>query len=253
MIITGKDNIQIKISMRMIINKLASHLRQPTVHFLLLTVFFTLWMSDSNRSFAQGTSVYIGSQIPLFYSAGFEYEANQTVSFSIQGGLLTKPYNTAILHILEELGTRETLVNTIGESFSHGVSVQSALKFHFRNYYAGLLYSYYLLIARDTPIDAMENFYGFNFPINFKSKELNLHSRLSNIGLLAGRKFMLNNSGLSLNLEFSVAKTVASRSTLYSESGDVNWASETVDKKLNTYYLEYGYLPSLNIYLVKSF
>jgi hypothetical protein len=214
--------------------------------FILAFLVFTqslLW--------AQKTNLQIGSQIPLNYSLGVEHEFGPKFSAAIHFGILTQPYDKAIMGILKSFGTDESLVNTIGDAFNIGYIVQTSLKFNFHKSYIGLVPSYYYLRANDAPADAIESYYGITLPFGIGSKKTyTIKSNLYNIGLLYGHRFTLKNPHMEIRLELEVVKTAASSSSLWNDSEKLDKISEKVDNKLNGYYMTYGYLPSLNIYWV---
>lgn len=218
--------------------------------FLSLLLFLVLF--SELIEFGQSTSIFIGTQVPLVYSAGFEMESGFGLAFNAQAGILTKPYDQAILEMLKKLGTDEALTNTIGHAFNYGFVLQPALKYHFKSWYTGIHYSYFSLVASDAPADLIQNYYGISIPILFRNNTFRLNSELMNAGALIGREFHLKNPIWQINLELSLGKTFWSSSKLTSDSGELPRLSAAVDEKLNEYYLDYGYLPSLNVFIVRK-
>ncbi len=208
----------------------------------------------ANTTFAQKSIIQLGTQIPLMYSIGYELDINNKISFNTQIGILTKPYDVTILEILKLFGTEEPLTNTIGEAFNFGFIFQPTIKYNFKKNYIGAYYSYYSLNAEETPTDAIENYYNIYLPSRIKNRtnEFILNSKLHNIGLLFGRKFELKNPTLELRLELAFAKTFKSKSKLSSEFGDMSTISSLIDNELDYYYINYGYLPSFNIFIIKK-
>jgi hypothetical protein len=186
------------------------------------------------------------------YSIGYEYNLNNKLSFNAQVGILTKPYDAAILGILELFGTDEPIVNTIGEAFNIGYIIQPTIKYNFNKSYLGLSYSFFSLKANESPVDVLENYYEITLPIRVKENELELRSDLHNIGLVLGRKFQFKDPTIKIHLEVSLAKTIGSNSKISSQYGDLENLSQIIDEELDTYYIDYGYLPSINIFIVKE-
>ncbi len=223
-------------------------------HKYKLAILLLLLLSKTG--YTQTSSFQIGTQVPLMYSVGYNYETKNKVALNMQAGVLTRPYDQAILQVLKKFGTNEVLVNTIGEAFDYGLIVQPSIKYNFNSYYAGITYSSYTLVARETPKNAIESYYGVRMPPGVNSSPLRVQSHLSNAGLLFGRKFGFDNSKVELLLEFSLQKTFYSKSNVSAKySGvagccDSSSLNNMVDKELNDYYLEYGYLPSINIFLL---
>lgn len=196
----------------------------------------------------QKSSFYAGSNIPLFYSMGYDYRFIDKASFDIQLGLLATPYDKVILKVLEVFDTDEMLVNTIGEAFSVGYNFQPSVRWHFGKYHLGIYYSYLMLHANESPASAMENYYGVSIP-DPQYRELSLHSNLHSGGLVFGRKFQFKNPSYSLNLELSAAKTFASQSLLKGKDGrTLKYMSELIHTELSIYFTDYGYLPSVNVF-----
>ncbi|MFN8206849.1 MAG: hypothetical protein U0T82_05495 [Bacteroidales bacterium] len=217
-----------------------------------LLIISSLFIFTVMPGLTQTASVQIGTQVPLFYSAGFELEAKNGLAFNFQSGILTKPYDAAILGTLKLFGTDEAIVNTIGEAFDYGFILQPSVKYHFKKWYTGLSYSYYSLVASDAPASLIENYYGITLPVTARNKELQLNSELQNAGILFGREFQFKNPGWQLSLELSLAKTFWSRSRLSNDNGDLPRLSAPIDEELNQYFIEYGYLPSINVFLVRK-
>lgn len=217
------------------------------------TLLITVLLLPIQLIKAQTSSVQVGTQFPLMYAVGYEYQFKNDISFNFQGGILTKPYDEIILTVLESYSDNKALMSTIGEAFKYGLIIQPTLKYHFSKNYFGLYYSYFWLYAEDTPMDAFENYYGISLPIGIRQDEMKLKSELLNIGLLYGRKFYFKNPSFQVWLELSLAKTCWSYSELTHEDYNLENLSNSVDEELNEYYMKYGYLPSINIYFIKSF
>lgn len=221
--------------------------RTYSLFIALLLTIITLKINSQNN-------LFIGTQIPLTYNLGYEFQFSTKWSISSQFGILTKPYDKAILTLMEEFGTDEQLVNTVGEAFSYGLAFQPEIIYTIRKWEIGIFYSYFFLKAEDAPKNAIENYYGVSFPIRppifIGSNNLTLTSNLYNAGIKFGRKFFFKNPAFEIRTEFDFAKTFASKSKLTANDADIDRISELVDKDLNEYYIDYGYLPALNIRLL---
>lgn len=214
------------------------------IYFFLFLVFLFA------QTFAQKTQLQIGTQIPLNYAFGIEHSfAEDKFSANLQVGYLTKPYDIAILEILKLLGTEEAIVNTIGDAAMYGVVFQPTFKYHFRTFYTGLTYSLYTLKAKEVPSEAIENYYGTSIP-NRRDRILNLQSNIHNIGLLIGKQFPFGeNRNSGLKVEFSIQKSFTSSSKLYANgNNDFTRLNTQISDELNQYYVDYGYLPSINVF-----
>lgn len=218
--------------------------------------FFTICtlLFSTTQLFSQRAHLQIGTQIPLNYSVGFEYQIiSNRLAGNMQVGILTSPYDAAILEILKAFGTDEALTNTIGNAFSTGIIAQPSVKYCWKKNYIGLNYSYYGLKALEAPVEAIETYYDTDIPErNTNKKEFTLKSNLSNAGLFYGRKFTFKEyPKLGLNLELALQKTFSSNSKLEGFSRrEPERLNTLISDELNTVYLAYGYLPSVNIFFV---
>lgn len=222
---------------------------------MILRITYTIlfWLIFNPMVFSQSSRIQIGTQIPLNYSLGYEYQPNEKFSFNVQGGILTKPYDVTILEILKALGTKNAIIFAIKKSFNFGYVFQPTFKYHFSDYYIGAAYSFYSLYSNN--VEASDLYRRFNMiSIDlFNSNLIKLKSNLSNAGIVFGRDFELKDPSWKITLEGSIQKTFYSKSKLYSDIGVVTSLSDKVSDELNIYYIEYGYLPSINIFISKSF
>jgi hypothetical protein len=213
-----------------------------------VTIFLILSLSQ-NYAFTQKSEIFAGTDIPLFYTVGYRYTIGQ-FKLDFKSGVLTKPYDKAVLKILDIFDTDQVLLNTIGESFSVGYNLQPALRWHTGKYFISVHYSYLGLHANNSPVTAIEDHYGITFP-DRQAKTFTLESALHNAGFTAGREFNPNWPGFSLNLELSFAKTFKSFSKVKNIEGDeLRFISGILNDELDYYYKKYSYLPSINVYLV---
>jgi hypothetical protein len=82
---------------------------------------------------------------------------------------------------------------------------------------------------------------------------IDLASNLTQIGILFGRIIPLKNPSWQVRLEFSVSKNIASTSTLTSSDRDLSTLQKEVDHHMDSWYSDYGYVPSLTFALAHAF
>lgn len=215
---------------------------------LIVLLFLTILIK------AQKNKLWVGTQIPLCYQLGYEHKLSNQLGIDFRIGIITKPYDKAIISILEVFDFDELLLKTAGDAFQVGYNFQLTPKWYFRKIYFGTYYSYFLLRAKDRPADIIEKLYQVEIDGGrIDNRYLTLSSSLHNIGVLVGYPIPLINPSWEFNVELALAKTIASKSKLSGESGEFAYASEIANEQLNEYYLKYGYEPSLNIYLIYHF
>ena len=74
--------------------------------------------------------ISLGTQIPLKYDLGFEYKFLPKFSSNLNFGILTKPYDAAILGIIQAFGLEEGYINMIGNAFKLGLVTDLGFRFH---------------------------------------------------------------------------------------------------------------------------
>lgn len=207
---------------------------------------------------AQNTYVVAGVNVPFQYAAGIEYTLSKKFSIGFNAGIVTKPFDKIILEIMNSLGTSTSVTNTIGESFSFGYTLQPTLYWHFyRKYYAAIYGQYGYLQANNAPQDAIEAYYGVSlsqYPIRrntTQQADIIFSSSIYNAGLLVGRRFNFKKGGSRFHLrtELAFTKIFGSYSTLSSGTRDLSKLSTEADAEMKDYYWQYGYLPTVNIYI----
>ncbi len=200
----------------------------------------------------------VGTQIPIQYAVQYDYKFHPKWSGNVQVGVLTKPYDQAILSILKSLGVDQEIVNVLTSAFNFGLITQAGMNYHFKKNYVGVTGSWIHLQAADTPVSAVEAAFNVNiasYPQRPRQSaktpiSLTLSSDLYNAGILYGRRFTFKNPKIELHTEFSFAKVLGSSSYIDSAQKSLESLSTVVDNELKTDYLDYGYLPSINVFFV---
>ena len=196
--------------------------------------------------------VQAGFSLPVSYTLGLEAKpTNIPVSLGLKYGILAPPFDDAIFKIIDYFGNDELLTKTIQEANPGGFILQPELKYHRKNFHIGIQYAYIKLNADDVPEDIIENYYGVDLRDSRKDRHLYLESRLHNIGFNIGYTFYLTKKKeVGVISELSFSKTISSNSDISADKDyNADDFKETVQTKLNDYYWEYGYLPSINILL----
>lgn len=219
--------------------------------------FLTLILLGLNLSAKAQLRVLAGTQIPVQYNVGLDYQFAKRWAVNAHIGVLTKPYDQIILNIIEGFGTDEVYIRMIENAFQFGVVTDIGLRFHLnKKNYLGIYGQYIALSAQDTPQEVIESFFGVNlttFPrigglrnIN-NNIDLLLKSNLLQLGLTYGRVIPLT-SRLDLRLEFDISANIGSSSTLSSNTRNLTNLSTTVDNELSTFYRNYAFVPGITIH-----
>ena len=196
-----------------------------------------------------------GFRIPVTHSAGVEYRFNNWLSASFHANILTNPYKKAFISILGINDKNEVLANTIGEALNFGLELQPSVKYWYKDYYFSVYYSNFRLVANASSHDIIENNFQFDIPDIYylTSEDISLRTNLNNLGISFGRLFKTQIQHLNIKTELSVSKCFASDSKLEGSSMLSSLLTQVVDDELTPYLVEFGYIPSINVYFVYNF
>lgn len=206
-------------------------------------------------------SFYIGTQIPLQYTAGYAFRFSDRLSARAQAGILTKPYDRYILSSMEAFGLNEQLSRVIEKSFQGGTFLGLGANYHFGKNYTGLHGQYlHLRSGGVTPADALAIYFNQDFssfdPRALPDFEFSMQSNMFLLGALVGRQFQLSHPRWRVDGEVSLAKIIGSNSTFASNRAAVDRTAlaqslySVLDQQVGDAYRKHGWLPTVNVYLV---
>lgn len=241
------------------------------VSYLLFYLWLTLMSSNLFAQIKSGnpetgdtfskSSLFIGTQIPLQFTAGYIYRISNHFSIKAQGGFLTQPYDGLIVNSLEAFGLDKNLGRVIKKAFRTGSLMGIGLDYHFGKNYAGISGQYvHLKGGGITPADALSVYFNQDFssfdPTGLPAFEFNMQSDILNVNAMFGHEFQLPNPHLSINTEIGLSKIVNSKNYFSSNRPLVDGTAfarniyNQLDKEMRTAFWKYGFIPTVSIYLV---
>lgn len=205
--------------------------------------------------------VFIGTQVPLQFTVGYGYRFSKRLSAQAQAGIMTKPYSGFIVDAMKSFGMDEYLARVIKKAFKNGLVFGVGPNYHFGNNYIGVYGQYmHLQGGGITPADALSVYFKKDFtafdPTGLPAFEFSMQSNIANAGALFGHEFRLRNPRVSINGEISLSKIVASKNSFSSNRSLIDQTSfaqniyKEIDKQMRDAYWKYGFIPTLNLYLV---
>lgn len=213
---------------------------------------------------AQDKGIYAmaGTQFPLQYAAGIEYKFHPRLSASVQGGLITQPYDKYLLYCMEVAGLSKNLSRIIERSFERGFTATIGVNYHIDKYYIGLYVLGAQMQGEGPLLELADVYYKGKFPSNIdpalldiaENLRMNWESDLICAGILAGRKFTLPRR-FEFRTEIGFTKIMGSQSryTVKLPIIDDSSLAQDLYGRMNTEFKEsywkYGYVPSINLYL----
>jgi hypothetical protein len=238
--------------------------RLYTTPALLAVLLLACLTTGSLR--AQGRhELMIGTQFPVQLTAGYQYNATDRFAIRGQFGVLTPPYDKVILKSMEAFGFDKKLSTALDEAFRTGLVGTLAPQLRFGNHSVVLQGQFVhldgsinlqraaqLYLERDLP-----NLSGIPF-LPAIMPTLSTRSNLFMLGLGYGWRLSPPDSRVSLQLEAGFSKILGSDSKFSSNIGALDNTALAqgvygqMENRLRDSYRQYGYLPSLSVYLVYS-
>ena len=207
------------------------------------------------------SEVFIGTQIPLQFTAGYAYHFNDRFSGRVQAGFITKPYSGFIVDALEAFGLDKYLSRVIKKAFSSGTVLGVGPNYHFGKNYVGVYAQYIKLKGGGiSPADALSIYFKkdfTSFDVNaLPSFQFSMQSNILNTGLLFGHQFQLSNPQFSINGEAGFSKIITSKNSFASNRTLIDATAfarnmyKEIDNEMQSAYWKHGFIPTINIYLV---
>lgn len=199
----------------------------------------------------------IGTDIPLQYAIGYTYAPESGIGAGLKVGILTEPHNSIILELMETLGTNETIVDIVRQSFKVGIVLDGNASWHWKKNYVGVNLIYMNMHAGEAPLDVIDGYYNLDVLIDNplssffqqSTMQINLNSCLLQVGAHYGRRIPLKEK-LELQLEFGLSKNIGSTNNFSSDFPYPQTLYNTIDEDLKAAYKKYAIIPTLGIYLV---
>lgn len=197
-----------------------------TIIIMLAMTGTTSWAQDSAVHNTAPTTfskshVFIGTQVPLQFTAGYGHRFSQRLSAWAQGGFITKPYSGFIVDAMEAFGLDKYPGRVIKKAFKSGRVFGIGPNYHFGKNYIGV-YGQYMHLSGGgiTPADALRVYFKKDFTefdvTGLPAFEFSMQSNIANAGALFGRRFPLKNTRLSLNGEVNLSRIIASKNSFSS-------------------------------------
>jgi hypothetical protein len=215
----------------------------------------------SQKPFVATHTVFAGLQIPLNYTAGYQFRFSRRVSAQIQGGLIAAPFEQYTLRLLNGFGLDPNLSRVIDRSFRRGNSASLGVSVHANSPWYGTLFGQYVHFAAGpiTPADGLgiyfnRDFSGFGL-LNSPAFVFTLQSTLWVAGIRLGRSFQFGDSRFGLNTELGLGKVLTTQNNFSSNRLSVDALGVTqrlyrsLDNEIDSKLRQYGYLPTLNVLL----
>jgi hypothetical protein len=221
----------------------------------------SLTTTGSPEPFRARHSVFAGLQIPLNYTAGYQFQFSKRFSVQAQGGLIAAPFDRYTLKILEGFGLDPNLSGVIDRSFRQGSSASLGITVHANSPWYGTLYGQYIHFSAGpiTPADGLGVYFNQDFSsfglLNSPAFVFNLQSNLWVAGIRLGRSFRFGDSPFGLNTELNLGKIMSTQNNFSSNRSGIDGLGvtqrlyNTLENEIDTKLRKNGFLPTLNVLL----
>lgn len=229
-------------------------------HILFGTLVAILFFSTLTI-FGQKHSVKIGTDIPLQYAIGYDYQISQRFSTGIKFGVLTTPYDEILLGLFELFGANENVIEVIKNGYEYGLILELGGNYHFgKNHLIGLSGQFIDLRSSQARAEAIETMLGIDFsdlpgPIQDAAPD-DIYSVKSNLYQLVvryGWTKQLKNPRFKIRPEVSLSINLSSYTQVQSDEYDISDIQDDVNDFMKTFYHHYGYIPTFGVYFVYTF
>lgn len=238
--------------------------RLKTTFALLAVLLLNCLTTGSLR--AQGRhELMIGTQVPIQLTFGYQYNASDRYAIRGQFGVLTPPYDKIILKSMQMFGFDKKLSTALDEAFRSGLVGTLAPQLRFGNHSVVLQGQFVSLNGSITLQRAGELYLDRDLPdlsgipfLPAVMPTLTTRSNLFLLGLGYGWRLSPPDSRVSLQLEAGFSKILGSASKFSSNIGILDNTALArgvygqMENRLRDSYRQYGYVPSLGVYLVYS-
>lgn len=204
-------------------------------------------------------TVRIQAEMPVLVGVGYGYHFTRHISVDVQTGMLSRPNNFFLLDRMGSSGN-EDLNLMIKNAFTSGRVYEAGVDYHFKNNYLGIFSQSIRMkgAAATSQVEQTFNTDVSTLPVKNSRTEvepasIDLASDLLQVGLLFGRIIPLKNPHWQFRLEFSISKNIASTSTLASSDRDLSTLQGEVDRHMDAWFSDYGYVPSLTFAVAHAF
>ena len=224
---------------------------------ILLLIFNILFLGINVNLYAQKHAIKIGTDFPLQYAIGYDFQISPKFSAGTKVGILTTPYDEIILGLFKLFGANEKIIDIIGNGYELGGIFELGGNYYFKNHYITINGQYVNLQASQARVEVIEELIDIDLeklpPIlnpQIKDDVIEVKSSLLQAAIRYGWIKQLKNPRFQLRTEVSLSLNITSKTELRSDLYDISNATMVMDKILKEFYHHYAYLPTFNIYLV---
>lgn len=238
----------------------------PRSKYKVLIIILLLFVSAT--SFAQTHRLKFGTQIPISFALGYEYQFKNKLTGGLQVGVLTSPYTEFFTSMMRNWGMSVEMKNILEEATTYAIVVQPSVGYTFNEKYHIELFGQHVFGPATTPpITSFLSFFGTTaeeyqdlidlIPLE---TELEISARLYYVGLQIERRFQLKNPKWEFRLGVGFTSNIRTRNTLKIEQrGSVQLGQDVIDditlqvnEEIRDTYLKYAHIPVVNVMFVRK-
>lgn len=239
--------------------------------FLLSTVFIlmSLFSIAQEKEYTIGDDtegndslifIKVGSQIPYQINIDLAYNFSSRISGELEFGFINPSFASRILDGYDAMGMPADVSSLINSFFKNGQVIGIGMNYRFKNesYLKGM-FQMVDMTANLIDMDLLESVEGVSFADIEQTNsdgelvpmQLFVKNRLYNAAVFYGRRILPLSERLNINAEIGFIKTLGANNFFWARNyRNVNLdRMEEVNKSLNNSFRQFGFIPTLNIYL----
>lgn len=196
------------------------------------------------------------TDIPVQYALQYKFQPINQFSIYGQVGALAFPYDKILVELMRIYGGNEDLLNIIDRSYKLGGVFEYGFQFHFSrkskshfNNYVSLYFMHLYLQAEETPRNLIRDLYNVDFPFSpvIAQTQIELQSRIHQIGLKYGRIIPFKNERIALITEIGITANIGSNHHLEIGNETYRELENYTNTELKRLLKKYAFLPSVNV------
>ena len=236
---------------------------------VLIAIILAVFIINPNEANAQRAvqGLHFGFKLPYTYNIGYYQRFTPRIGIHADVQIVTFPFSTVPLGFMEMWGADQKLTAILEEPFSIGAGVDIGGHYYFgsdnRRYYVGLSVQWMNLLKRDVSDEVINEAFGVEldgpeFPVGpitkaDSKKPLTLNTNYVQMGVFVGKKWQLYSPEWEVRVEVALSMNVFSHHNLQSDYRYITPVATQANEELKAMMRKYGWLPSLNIFLVYKF
>jgi hypothetical protein len=226
------------------------------------TIVASILLLAVSSAFSQSKSIRVGVEVPFQTAVGFENQFHEWFSFHGQFGVISVPWNNALLRQWRGMGMSNQATDVLEPAFEFGTVAGLGARYYFNKHtvrnYVGPIFFYvnnYQSDISDISVARMFNKNMHSFPLgpipqSMSAEPLTISTKFIQLGLQYGYRIKMRRDDREIRLELNISKNLWSRHFIESDYRYLGSFKETVNQEFKTLYKKHAYITTVNLYYI---